>query len=201
MCHTHMYTTCSHSNFPTAQCTCTDVMLVVDSSGSIGADNFQAQKEFLIHLANRFDYHTTRVGVVQFANRVVLRSNLQNNIVRIRSVLTRLPYTRGRTLTGRALITAANVLNRFKRRSCETKMFVVTDGRATDAHLIQNGVNLITRFKHDVVALGITTNIDRDELLTIALSKPDNVITAADFNTLEAMATSIQEKLICRELL
>ncbi len=61
-----------------------DLMFVVDGSGSIGAGNFERMKDFLKLIVDSVDVARgkTRVGLVQFSNRPVTEFSLNqhNNI-------------------------------------------------------------------------------------------------------------------------
>ena len=174
-------------------------MFVVDSSGSIGAQNFQEQREFLAHLAGRFDYAVTRVAIVRFASIVGVILNPSSDRASVTNTLSNLFYTQGATFTSRALYTAGRLLNNQRRRTCQGKIFIVTDGRVTDFVFIPGAVNFLRRFNYEVIVLGVTDGIDERELLTIASNKRENFFKTADFMSLEAIASRIQPTLICRK--
>ena len=47
-----------------------DIIFVIDGSGSVGLDNFQQVKEWVIELASNFDISdgTNQIGVVQYSH-------------------------------------------------------------------------------------------------------------------------------------
>ena len=184
------------------QCrTCTDVVFVIDSSTSIGAENFQTLKSFMIDLANEFDYTSTRVGIYQYGSRVLGRRGLTNNKLLVIRSLQNLPYIGGRRSTATAVSFARGHLNARGRRICNRKIFLVTAGTATDSHRIPAITLLVQRAGFDVITVGVTNSVSEAELLTFALGKQDNVFTVDDFDSLGTLTTRSRDALIktCRE--
>ena len=185
------------------QCrTCTDIVLVIDSSTSIGAENFQTLKNFMVDLANAFDYTSTRVGIYQYGSRVIGRRSLTNNKLLVTRALQNLPYIGGRRSTATALSFARVHLAAIGRRTCDRRIFLVTAGTATDSHLIPSRTQLVRRSGFDVIVVGVTNSVSEMELLTLALEKQDNVFTVDDFDSLGTLTTRSHDALIktCREL-
>ena len=184
------------------QCrTCTDIVFAIDSSSSIGAENFQTLKNFMIDLANEFDYTSTRVGIFQYGSRVVGRRSLTNNKILVTRVLQNLPYIGGRRSTATAVSFARVHLAALGRRICDRKIFLVTAGTATDSRLIPTITRLVRIAGFDVITVGVTESVSEAELLTFALEKQDNVLTVDDFDSLGTLTTRSRDALIktCRE--
>jgi len=84
-----------------------DIVFVVDESGSIGSSNFAKVKSFLTKLVDRLDIDSgnTRVGLVTFASRVGSGFNLNDHtsVASIQSAISALSYSGGGTDTAAAL--------------------------------------------------------------------------------------------------
>jgi hypothetical protein len=85
-------------------CYCTaalDIFFIIDSSSSIGNDNFNTQRDFLVNLTAKLDVASDKVniGVAQFSNDGYLYSSLSSSATTVNSVLTNLPYVGGGTHT------------------------------------------------------------------------------------------------------
>ncbi|KAM4697347.1 collagen alpha-1(VI) chain [Rhinophrynus dorsalis] len=126
------------------ECTCgpVDVLFVVDSSESIGYNNFQISKEFIVKVIDRlsrdehvkFDSGDSRVGVVQYSHgqtqEVVAMgdANIQS-IGQLKEAVKNLRWIAGGTWTGEALaFTKDNLLKRFA--SDKRVALVLTDGHS-----------------------------------------------------------------------
>ena len=81
-----------------------DVMFVVDSSGSIGIDNFVKVKNFLKQTIGYFDIGTnfTRVGMITFNQQPTLQFGLNqyNKGLGLQAAVDGIVYSQGGTNTG-----------------------------------------------------------------------------------------------------
>lgn len=81
-----------------------DVVFLVDSSGSVGDDNFRVVKDFIKNTINIFDIGAqyTRIGVLTFSSTPVLRFplNMYDNKAAILKAIDGIPYSMGGTDTG-----------------------------------------------------------------------------------------------------
>ena len=84
-----------------------DIVFLVDESGSVGSGNFAKVKWFLTNLVGRLDIDSgnTRVGLVTFASRVGSGFNLSDHstVASIQSAISALSYSGGGTDTAAAL--------------------------------------------------------------------------------------------------
>ncbi|XP_060088370.1 collagen alpha-1(VI) chain [Heteronotia binoei] len=126
------------------ECKCgpVDVLFVLDSSESIGLQNFQIAKDFIIKVIDRlsgdehvrFDPGESRVGVVQYSHDktqelVAMGDANINSIGELKEAVKNLHWIAGGTYTGEALeFTKDQLLRRF---SSENRVaIVITDGRS-----------------------------------------------------------------------
>ena len=99
-----------------------DVVFVIDSSGSIGEENFVTVKEAIDKLIRHFSVSAihARIGIVQYATeaRVIysLRQSQRLGFHRLARRVKNLFYTKGATKTGKGLELAYKMLLRSKRR-------------------------------------------------------------------------------------
>ena len=117
----------------------TDVIFVLDESGSIGSTNFDLMKSFVSRLVSRMDIDSgsTRVGLVTYATRVGFSLNLNacRNVSAVLTVIASLRYSRGGTYTHLVL---AHVRTKMltpaagDRIHVPNVVVVLTDGRSSN---------------------------------------------------------------------
>jgi len=124
------------SSLPNLDCS-TDIIFVVDESGSIGAENFSIVKLFLRHLVGRLDIDSgnTRVGVVTFATNVGTVFNLSqhSSVASLQLAISSLNYSRGGTNTSAALAYVRTTMLTSAagdRINAPNIIVVVTDGKS-----------------------------------------------------------------------
>ncbi|KAM4821252.1 collagen alpha-6(VI) chain [Thomomys bottae] len=116
-----------------------DIMFLVDSSGSIGTENFQKMKLFMKSLVNRSQIgpDQVQIGVVQFSD--VNKEEFQLDKFRtqshISSAIDHMPYIGETTLTGSALTFVSQYFSPTKgaRPGVRKFLLLITDGEAQDA--------------------------------------------------------------------
>ena len=123
---------------PTINCP-TDIVFVVDESGSISYSNFGLMKSFLSRLVGRLDIDsgTTRVGLVTYSTTTRHRFDLNtySSVASVQSAISKLYHTRGLTDTAGALSYVRTLMltsSRGDRRSADNVVVVLTDGRSTN---------------------------------------------------------------------
>ncbi|XP_029769686.1 collagen alpha-6(VI) chain-like, partial [Terrapene carolina triunguis] len=115
-----------------------DIMFLVDSSGSIGRENFLKMKNFMRELVNKSDISTDRVqvGVVQFSDRQKEEFQLDRYSSKsdIFSAIARMSLIGENTLTGGALTFVADYFKPPKgaRPAVKKILILITDGEAQD---------------------------------------------------------------------
>ncbi|XP_077170119.1 collagen alpha-1(VI) chain [Paroedura picta] len=126
------------------ECKCgpVDILFVLDSSESIGLQNFQIAKDFIVKVIDRLSndehvrFHTeeSRVGVVQYSHDktqelVAMGDANIKNIGELKEAVKNLHWIAGGTFTGEALeFTKDQLLRRFS--SDNRVAIVITDGRS-----------------------------------------------------------------------
>lgn len=115
-----------------------DVMFLVDSSGSIGMENYNKMKTFMKTLVNKTDIGPDKVqfGVVQFSdiNMEVLSLNKNGTKDLIWGAIDKMNYMQETTFTGEALKFVADYFTEGKGARPRVKkiLILITDGKAND---------------------------------------------------------------------
>ncbi|XP_066303182.1 uncharacterized protein [Branchiostoma lanceolatum] len=157
-----------------------DMVFVLDGSGSVGADNFETVKDFVVSVVDGFEIgrSRTRIGVVQYSNEVVNEFNLTeyDNKPDVQSAISNITYLQGRTYTGAALryMTDFSFSEEAGARPPYQAIpkvgIVVTDGEATDT--VRGPADRAHEAGINVFAIGIGSGYNRRELNEIA-TDPD----------------------------
>ncbi|CAD5125557.1 DgyrCDS13760 [Dimorphilus gyrociliatus] len=177
-----------------------DIVFVMDSSGSVGSHNFEKMKRFVYNIASKFTIgkNAMRVSVVKYQSRTYLEFNLDkhsskksllDNILRIR-------YRGGGTATDRALkFTRMTVLPK-SRKNTPTIVVVITDGRSNNRRrTIQEADKILKDKSVKLISVGIGHNLDAGELKAMA-SEPTakHSFAASDFNALGGIYLSLASR-------
>lgn len=123
-----------------------ELVFVIDSSESVGPDNFNVIKDFVNALIDRASVSrdTTRVGVVLYShiNAVVVGLRQEATRDEIKSAVRSMTYLGEGTFTGSA-IRQANQVFKAARAGVRTVAIVITDGQADkrDAVSLESAVS------------------------------------------------------------
>ncbi|XP_053455777.1 collagen alpha-5(VI) chain [Nycticebus coucang] len=115
-----------------------DVMFLVDSSGSIGHENFEKMKTFMKNLLTKIHVGAdkTQIGVVQFSDDTKEEFQLNKYFTqnKISDAIDRMSLIGKNTLTGHALTSVAQYFTYLKGARLGVKKFLIllTDGEAQD---------------------------------------------------------------------
>ena len=128
---------------PTIFCS-SDIVFVVDTSGSITVNDFNFMKSFLSQLVSRLDIGngTTRVGLVTYATTVntIFYLNFYSSVYSVKSAIAQLSHTSGGTNTAAALahVRMSMLTSATGDRSNVTNVVIVlTDGRSSNTTATQ----------------------------------------------------------------
>ncbi|XP_062980913.1 collagen alpha-6(VI) chain-like [Elgaria multicarinata webbii] len=170
-----------------------DIMFLMDSSGSIGPDNFEKMKDFMKMLVNKTDVGPDRVqiGVAQFSdiNKGEFPLNKYYAKTDINEAIGRLSLIGETTLTGGALRFVSEYFEPAKgaRPSVNKILILITDGEAQDevrtpaAALRENGII--------IYSVGIF-NSNKTQLEEIS-GKPEMVFYVENFDILKQIENDI----------
>ena len=181
-----------------------DVSFILDSSGSIGGDNYQTVKEFVYNFTEELEIGPdhNRVSVTIFGNTgsVVFGFDQYNNKTALLEAIEDVPYLNQGTNTADGLCKALNNVLRNSRRLMSLSVFklviVMTDGRSNRVsnecgNTIQAAAAL-TQFAQDnsilVYAVAVTDNVNFEELELIATS-PEFITRLDSFDSTDLDST------------
>ncbi|XP_031562905.1 uncharacterized protein LOC116298543 [Actinia tenebrosa] len=168
-----------------------DVGVIMDRSGSIGAENFRKSQDFVASLISHFEYASsgTRFGVIAYnaAANTIFRFNdaaVQNSKTLMNRVYG-IKYLQGGTRTDRALQLANSDLYSSRggyRSNVPNVLFVLTDGKTNRGSLPYSTVlKPLLAKKVKMIAVGVGKGINDSELRQISRK---HVFHVKDFNAL-----------------
>lgn len=176
-----------------------DLVFLLDASGSVGIENFEKEKQFIIESSNQFIIgpNDAQVSVVMFSNQPHNQFNLSefDNISSITNQINAIPYEAGGTYTSLALQFASD--NSFtaeagNRPDAIDVLVVVTDGKSTDHTQTLREAAALKQRNIVIVGVGIGSAVDAQELNGIATS-PLYVMYANDFDALRHFYRDIHD--------
>uniref|UniRef100_A0A4W3IXD1 Si:ch211-106n13.3 n=1 Tax=Callorhinchus milii TaxID=7868 RepID=A0A4W3IXD1_CALMI len=170
-----------------------DLVFIMDGSWSVGFNNFETAKSWLINVTSGFDVgpEYTQVAVIQYSDRPRLEipfGQLMTN-EEVTSAIGNIKYLGGNTQTGRAI--------KFIQSSKNKIAIVVTDGKSQD-DVVDASVEARAE-KVVIFAVGVGSEITESELRAIG-NKPSStyVFFAEDYRTIDKIKEAMQKK-ICEE--
>ena len=126
----------------------TDIIFVLDESGSIGSRDFGLMKSFLSHLVSRLDVDSgnTRVGLVTYSSNVGTGFNLSahSSVASVQSAISSLTYSGGGTNTDAALAHVRSTMLTSAagdRSNVPNVVVVLTDGQSNNATATQVSIS------------------------------------------------------------
>lgn len=170
-----------------------DFFIVLDKSSSIGLENFQFVKDFMLEIVDTFPLALDKVQLrLSTFNSIVenifeLNESATLPLEDIRNKISAIKYTGRGTLTGDGLEDVLeNAINKPSNRQ-DVKDFVllVTDGRSKQEIKIRRIVSALKKKNVRILTIGVGDKIRRQELAAIASDpKDENVRMAKDFSEL-----------------
>jgi len=174
-----------------------DLAIVLDSSGSIGAANFEIAKYFVNELANAFTVNSpSRLAFITYSSEATTRIDLTNTLSRgaISSTILATPWEAGNTYTNLAIDLAVQQLTSTPR-AVPLNMVVLTDGESTVPSATIASANAANALGIRVFSVGITPSVNQQELLTIAGNDPNRVFTTVNFDELVKLLAPLSLKI------
>lgn len=180
-----------------------ELMFVIDSSESVGPENFEIIKDFVNTLIDRVSVspEVTRVGVVLYSHINLVITSLQERLSRdeVKAAVRRMPYIGEGTYTGSG-IRKANEIFRFARPGVKKVAVVITDGQTDhrDTVKLEDAVREAHSANITMLAIGVVNQSDpiyddfKQELKSIA-SPPteEHVFSVEDFRVLPEVESKL----------
>uniref|UniRef100_A0A665WBH0 Collagen alpha-1(XXVIII) chain n=1 Tax=Echeneis naucrates TaxID=173247 RepID=A0A665WBH0_ECHNA len=181
-----------------------ELVFVIDSSESVGPENFEIIKDFVNALVDRVTVgrNATRIGLVLYSLEVKLVFNLARYATKqdIKQAIRNIPYMGEGTHTGTAIRKATQEAFYSSRIGVSKVAIVITDGQTDKREPVK--LDLAVREAHaaniEMFALGIVNTSDPTQAeflreLNLIASDPDSehMFLIDDFNTLPALESKL----------
>uniref|UniRef100_A0A8C2C884 Collagen alpha-1(XXVIII) chain n=1 Tax=Cyprinus carpio TaxID=7962 RepID=A0A8C2C884_CYPCA len=185
-----------------------ELVFVIDSSESVGPENFEIIKDFVAALVDRLTVgrNATRVGLVLYSLEVQLEFNLARYMTKqdVKQAIRRVHYIGEGTYTGSAIRKATQGAFYSARTGVRKVAIVITDGQTDKREPVK--LEIAVREAHaaniEMYALGIVNISDptQEEFLqelNLIASDPDSehMFYIDHFNTLPALESKLVNKL------
>uniref|UniRef100_A0A4X2M5K1 Collagen type VI alpha 6 chain n=1 Tax=Vombatus ursinus TaxID=29139 RepID=A0A4X2M5K1_VOMUR len=164
-----------------------DIMFLVDSSGSIGLENFAKMKTFMKNLVSKSQIGAdqVQVGVVQFSdeNKEEFQLNRYRTQRDIADAIDRMAHIGDRTLTGSALSFVSDYFHPSKgsRPNVRKFLILITDGEAQD--LVRDPAVALRQDGIIIYSVGVYGS-NETQLVEIS-GRPDMVFYVENFDILK----------------
>ncbi|XP_069742142.1 collagen alpha-1(XXI) chain-like [Narcine bancroftii] len=181
-----------------------DLVFILDGSFSVGPDNFEIVKNWIINISSSFEIGTTftQVGVVQYSDDPLLEIPLEKyrSNKDLMEAMAAILYRGGNTRTGKAITFGLNNVFATSTRAVNavTKVAIVlTDGKSQDD--VKESAEEARKRKIILFAIGVGQEIEDAELQAIA-NKPSStyVFHVEDYTSISRIREVMKQKL-CEE--
>lgn len=177
------------------QCTQkSDVVFVIDSSGSIRRSNFQKEKEFVKEVASTFKMgpDQSQIAVISYSDeaQIDIKFGEYSNVNDFNAAVDSVKHQRKRTRIDLALDLAASSLftpEGGARPNVAKVMVILTDGKQTNmtgSKTLDVAVRPLQDMNVTIFAVGVGNAIDIYELLLLVGNNEENLFRAQNFNEL-----------------
>ncbi|NXU35578.1 COSA1 protein, partial [Drymodes brunneopygia] len=184
-----------------------ELVFVIDSSESVGPENFNIIKTFMKTFIDKVsaNHATTRIGIINFSHRVDLVSSLKQYTSKeyLKSAVDKMPYLGEGTYTASAIQEALHLFQ-AARPAMRKVAVVITDGQADSRDKVR--LDTVVREAHatdiEIFVIGIVQRADPhyDDFLKemqLIATDPDeeHVYQIDDFITLSALENKLITKI------
>ncbi|XP_031625312.1 uncharacterized protein LOC116341994 [Contarinia nasturtii] len=148
-----------------------NLAIVMDGSGSIGANDYKYAKQAADNLIDTFSNDLADVGYVLFSTSVEVIFPLKSNLTRdqMKQKIDDSYYPDGGTKTNLGIEEGCTILQMAVNDTGIPKIMVIfTDGQPDDAHLATSAAEHAKQSNITIFAIGIGSNIVEDNLNTLA---------------------------------
>ncbi|XP_036086862.1 collagen alpha-1(XXI) chain isoform X3 [Rousettus aegyptiacus] len=179
----------------------TDLVFILDGSYSVGPENFEIVKKWLVNITKNFDIGPKfiQVGVVQYSDYPVLEIPLgsHDSGENLMAAMESIHYLGGNTRTGKAIQFALDYLFAKSSRFLTKIAVVLTDGKSQDE--VKDAAEAARDSKITLFAIGVGSETEDAELRAIA-NKPSStyVFYVEDYIAISKIREVMKQKL-CEE--
>lgn len=171
-----------------------DVIVILDSSGSIGQENYLKEKLFAYDIARVFgNQETSRFGFTIFSSSILRKVALSNGLTsaEINSKVINAEYMGYQTYTNLPIDDAVAQFD-DSNRNVPKNLIIITDGASTDPAAT---INSITAAKNKGIrsySVGIGPATSSSELLKLAGGISSRMFTAKNFDELTSLVNPLR---------
>uniref|UniRef100_A0A8C7JVP1 Collagen alpha-1(XXVIII) chain n=1 Tax=Oncorhynchus kisutch TaxID=8019 RepID=A0A8C7JVP1_ONCKI len=184
-----------------------ELVFVIDSSESVGPENFEIIKDFVTALVDRVTvgHNATRIGLVLYSLEGKVEFNLTRHMTKqdVKRAIRNILYIGEGTHTGTAIRKATQEAFYSSRKGVSKVAIVITDGQTDKREPVK--LDIAVREAHaaniEMYALGIVNRSDPTQSeflreLNLIASDPDSehMYHIDDFNTLPALESKLVSK-------
>jgi len=173
-----------------------DLIIVVDSSGSISQTHYEIAKEFTARLATTWvDHNNSRVSVIIFSTDTQIIFSLidDQSVPTMKEKIYNMPHMAGGTNTHRALDLVRSEFEKHYRNVTQN-LVLLTDGQSANPAATKASADAVIAAGIRSHAVGIGSSIGQAELLVIAGGHADRVFTTDQFDELLALLRPLSKK-------
>ncbi|XP_063398168.1 collagen alpha-1(XII) chain-like [Mytilus trossulus] len=189
-----------------------DLLIILDSSTSIGSGNFEIVKEQLGELLGLLCPSTdpfisnkrtvyNRAALIQYSNNVVeeFDFNDNHNLAELKAAIQSVPYKGGVTCTGDAFYKAIQMFTSSKgmRQGTKHEVLILSDGVSNCGRTLSSVLPML-HAKATVFGLMIGGHSEKgkDELTSyVSQPKPDHLFAVKDFQVLKELLKAIKDQI------
>jgi uncharacterized protein YegL len=170
-----------------------DIMFILDGSGSIGSSAFQQAKAFMADVVNQLPVDANhRIGIVTFASTAVLNTTFSSNKPALLATIAALPYPQGFTCTECGLNTATTEFATNSSPTAHHVGIVITDGISSTPANLPPALVAAAGQNIELFAIGVGSAVSIPQLNQIA-TDPDltHVFTVTSYASLNTILTAL----------
>lgn len=178
-----------------------DLVIVVDSSGSIGQEHYAIALEFTTRLAIAWaDNPQNRLAFIVYSTNAQRIIGLEDNlsVQEIRDTVYSAPYLNSGTASHLGLDLAFQQIQQSNRTTVPQNLVFLTDGASDSSLSTKSSAERVRDAGIKAFAVGIGENVVKDELLAIAGDKPEHVFNTDGFEDLLKLLLPVS-KIVCEE--
>ncbi|XP_063398169.1 collagen alpha-1(XII) chain-like [Mytilus trossulus] len=189
-----------------------DLLIILDSSGSIGSGSFEIVKEQLGELLGLLCPSTdpfisnkrtvyNRAALIQYSNNVVeeFDFNGNHNLAELKAAIQSVPYQGGNTCTGDAFYKAIQMFTSSKgmREGTKHEVLILTDGQSNCGRTLSSVLPMLhAKAKVFGLMIGGHSNNGKDELTSyVSQPKPDHLFAVDNFQVLKDLLKVIKDQI------
>jgi uncharacterized protein YegL len=170
-----------------------DIVFIVDGSGSIGATAFQQARNFMADVVNQLPVDADhRIAIITFASTAVLNTTFTGNKASLLGTIAALPYPTGNTCTECGLNAAASLFTLSSSSAARHIGIVITDGAASTPANLPAALVATAAQNVELFSIGVGASVSVPQLNQIA-TDPDgtHVFTVTSYATLNTILHSL----------